>query len=371
MDIFTKMNVIKNFTKEQVDATKVGIELAKRALYSSDKSLFSKYASFSNCGNMNYEQHSKYFNECLEDATYKLVGFSKEFSLENAFRTDSFRVAYFSVIESIIDNVNSRNEMEDILNFADIRNMAEGDSMNIEVKATNAYFFSKQARGISYGKLNKYFGKNVVLSPTTGQSTVGVSRKDIVGGRVDWGKEIARCVRGIRSAYLYDVAQLVYDSSNPIGNKIYVSGTYSETTFRTNLQKLVALNGSTVANTYIYGTPLALSYILPSVVTNLQVGLGSEYMDKGYIPTQFGAKAIELGQAYLPDQTTAFLSDKWVMAISSDISKPIALGMSGNSRFELMMPEANATNEQVYTIKTDWDVKLAGQGRILAYQVAS
>lgn len=343
-----------NFSEEQVKTIELGCDLSKRYLYNFAPNVYHKYASFANIEGIDYRLHNKEFSDRVAKAAYERSGKDPEkVDFSTAFRMQDYVTAYFSVIEEVIDNVNSKNEIEEILTFADVRNMAEGDSMSVNVKPTNAYFFYKTGRGKAYGRAQKYYGKNITLTPSPAETTIAFNRKDIIAGRVDWGKEIARAVRGIRSGYLQDIASIIYDtSSNPIGNKIISTGAYSEIDFRTNLQTLQARNGS--SNTVIYGTSVALSPLLPAN-TNLQLGLGIDYMDKGYLATPFGYRSIELPQALKADNTTAILSNNYVIAMSLDTSKPISIGISGETRINTLDPQQNMGEDFVYTVKTDWD----------------
>jgi hypothetical protein len=56
--------------------------------------------------------------------------------------------------------------------------------------------------------------------------------------------------------------------------------------------------------------------------------------------------------------------------MSTDVSKPISIGVSGETRVEMTQPADNASDDYVYNVKSDWDVKMAGQGSILVYKVA-
>lgn len=352
---FTPINAKHyNFSKDEIDVIKLGVDLAKRNLYSFEPNIYKKYSSFSNAGNIDYNTHNKAFNDKAIAAAYERTG--KDASKTNvalAFRMQDFERAFFSVIEEVIDNVNSKNEIEEILTFADVRSMAEGDSMAVDVKATNAYFFYKTGRGKTFGRTQKYYGQNVTLTPSPADTTVSFNRKDIIAGRVDWGREIARAIRGIRSGYLQDVAGLLYDTTkNPIGNKIIQTGAYSEVGLRTNLQLMQGRNGS--SNSVIYGTSVALSPIMPAN-TNLQLGLGVEYMDKGFLSTPFGYRAIELPQALKADNATNIISNNYIIGMSLDVSKPIAIGISGETRIETITPELNASEDYVYSVKSDWD----------------
>lgn len=368
--IFVPINAKKiDFSKNEIDVIKLGVELTKRNLYNSNTQVYSKYAQFSDIKGVDYNTHNKEFHDRAVKIAYERSGIdSTKTNVNLAFRMQNFERAFFSVIEEVVDNVNSKNEIEEILTFADVRSLAEGDSMNVDIKSINAYFFYKTGRGKSFGNTQKYFGKSVTLTPSPAETTISFNRKDIISGRVDWGREISRAVRGLRSGYLQDIASLIYSTtSNPIGNKVVETGGYDEPTFRTKMQLIQAKNGS--SNTVVYGTNVALGSILPAN-NYLSFGLGTEYMDKGFIATQFGYNAIELPQALKADNETIILPNDYVVGMSVDASKPVSIGISGETRIETMQPENNASDDYVYNVKSDWDVKLAGQGTILLFKVA-
>ena len=360
-----------NFSKKDIDAVELGVDLVKRYLYKDNPKA---YARFSDHGGetfneLTYTAHEKEFSDAVTAAAYEKANLNPENTpISLAFSMQHFERAYFSVIQEVIDNINSKNEIEEVLGFADVRSMAEGDSMNITVKPTNAYFFQRFGRGKAFGSAQKYFGKSVVLAPQVNETTISFNRTDIVAGRVNWGREVARAVRGLRSGYLQDVANLIFDPTviSPIGNKTISTGAYSELDFRTQLQLIAAQNGS--SNTYIYGTNIALSPILPTN-DQLKLGLGVEYMQNGFLATPFGYRAIELPQALKADNATNIISNNFVVGMSVDVgSKPVAIGISGETRVQSQTDAQNAGEDFVYTVKSDWDVKFAGQGRILLYK---
>lgn len=360
------------FSNNDLKAIELGVSLVSRNFSRDDSPISKRYANFSGSTyeGLSYKQHNDGFFEAVKEAAYEKSGVPNTTNFALAFEMQPFNKAFFSVIQETIDNINSKNEIEEILGFADVRSLAEGDSMSVNVKATNAYFFQRAGRGKGHGSAQKYFGKNVVLAPQVNETTVSFNRTDIVAGRVDWGREITRAVRGIRSGYLQDIASLIFDSTitSPIGNKTISSGSYTESDFRTKLQKIQAQNGS--SNTYIYGTDIALAPLLPTN-TQLQLGLGIEYMQNGFVATPFGNRAIALPQVLKADNDTVILPNNYVVGMSVDAgSKPVAIGISGETRITAVTDAENAGEDFVYTVKSDWDVKFAGQGRILLYKTA-
>lgn len=360
-----------NFSNNDIKAIELGVSLVNRNFYREGTPISKRFSSFSGdtYEGLTYKLHNEAFFDAVKTAAYEKANLNSEATnIALAFEMQHFSKAFFSVIQETIDNINSKNEIEEILGFADVRSIAEGDSMNVTVKSTNAYFFQRFGRGKAYGGAQKYYGKSVVLAPQVNETTISFNRADIVAGRVDWGREISRAVRGIRAGYLNDISSLIFDSTitSPIGNKTISTGSYSESDFRIKLQKLQAQNGS--SNTYIYGTDVALSPLLPAN-TQLQLGLGIEYSQNGFLATPFGYRAISLPQVLKADNDTVILPNDYVVGMSVDVgSKPVAIGISGETRIQESMDSQNVGEDYVYTVKTDWDVKFAGQGRILLYK---
>lgn len=373
------MPVIKkdyNFSSGQLDAIKLGKDLVKRSLYDMDNTLFGKYASFSK-NVLTQEQHNEAFVGEMVKAAYGKSGVNPEMvSNSEAVEYPSFRRAMFSVMESVIDTLNTRSEIEDILTFVEVRNQAMGDSMLIDIKNPNAYTFSKAARGKKNGAIQTRFGEDVTLTPSPRQITISYNLKDIVTGRVNIGQEMARMVRGMRTAWLNDLADLVFSTTvNPIANKLISTGAFAEATFREFVQKISAYNGS--RNTVAYGTRTALGNLLPPDALRYQ--LGQEYMDRGYISTAFGTRAIELYQAVDADSTpdggaseiNLILPENYVILASTDVQRPVVLAIGGGTRITEENEQNSQTQDRIITINLDYDLKLASQGIIGVFRTTS
>jgi hypothetical protein len=253
------------------------------------------------------------------------------------------------------------------MNFCEVRNLALGDSAMISIGNPNAYQFSKTGRGIEHSPAQRRYKKEVVLAPETIQATISYNMSKILAGRLLIGQETAKLVRGLRSAYLYDVADLVYSTTTTgVINKFIQDGAFSEANFRAMANDVQAWNGST--GVVVFGTNISLANLLPSGSTNvLRNQLGGEFMDRGYISTAFGVPAIELPQAIRPDSTfttdastvNTILSDSYAVIASVSAPKPVVLGLGGG----VMMKEdmTNQTSDMIVTACQDVDVKLASE----------
>lgn len=364
------------FSDGQLDAIKIGSDLVRRELFDMDSSTFSKYQRFSS-NPLTLDEHNFAFLEEMKKAAYAKSGVNPEMvGAEEAVSYQSFNTAMFSVMESVIDSLTTRNEIEDILTFVEIRNQALGDSMLIDIKNPNAYVFSKAGRGKKHTYLQTRFGEDVTLTPAPRQISISYNLKDIVSGRVNVGREMARMVRGMRTAWLQELSDLVFSTTvNPINNKIISTGNFAEATFRSFEQKISAYNGS--RNTVVYGTRTSLSNLLPA--DTLKYQLGQEYMDRGYISTAFGTRAVELYQAVKPDSTPAggaaninlILPEDYVIICSTDVQRPVILALGGGVRISEENEQDSQTEDRIITIKQDYDLKLASQGIIGVFKTTS
>lgn len=364
------------FSDNQLDAYQIGGDLVRRELFDADKEMFAKYARFSD-NKLTLDQHNFAFLEELKKASYEKSGINPEkVGIEEAVRYDTFNTAMFTVMESIIDSLTTRNEIEDILTFVELRNQALGDSMLIDIKNPNAYVFSKAGRGKKHTYLQTRFGEDVTLTPAPRKISIKYNLKDIVTGRVNIGREMARMVRGMRTAWLQDLSTLIFSTTvNPINNKVISTGNFTEANFRSFEQNISAYNGS--RNTVVYGTRSALSNLLPA--DTLRYQLGNEYMDRGYISTAFGTRAIELYQAVRADSTpmggianiNLILPEDYVILASTDVQRPVVLALGGGVRISEENEQDSQTEDRIITITQDYDLKLASQGIIGVFRTSS
>lgn len=364
-----KMATDYTFSAEQQTAIQIGTDLVKRELHDMDKTMFSKYERFSS-NPLTLEQHNFAFLDKMVEAAYDKSGVNKEkVSNIEAIEYQGFRRAMFSVMESVIDSLSTRSEVEDIMTFIELRNLALGDSDLIDIKNPNAYVFSKAANGKKHTYTQRRFGEDVTLTPFPRQISISYNLKDIVTGRVNIGREMANMVRGMRTAWLKDVSDIVFSTTiNPISNKIISTGNYTEATFRTFEQKVSAYNGS--VNTVVYGTKTSLGNLLPADVLRYQ--LGKEYMDRGFISTILGTRAIELYNAVTPDSTPdggaanikLIVPEDYAIIASTDRQRPVVLGLGGGVRISEENENDSQTEDRIITIKQSYDIKLASQGII-------
>lgn len=354
------MNMRKaEFSDKQWDLAEAGVELYKNYLYNKDPKKFGSFKNFS--ADISYEKKNEKFREAIIKECYEVANLDPaKYTVKKAFTFPQFERAHFAVIEEVIRRTTAKSMLEQFMGrVAEVRNMADGDSLNIDIRAKNVYILSKVSRGRNSSHIQRHYGQNVVLSPTPRQVTVGFEIHQIAGGRFDYGREIALATEGIQTSLLNEVQSLVFSTSNPIANKLLESS-YSEAAFRSLCQRVQAFNGG--GQTMVFGTEIALGNVLPSN-TNFLQDLGEDYMNYGYLTNLFGYRAMRFPQAVDADYDAILPNDKLVI-MTSGVDTPIKIGMEGDIRIIQTQDTQSADRVRSYTVETAWDVQLASDAHI-------
>ncbi len=332
----------------------LGEELRQQYHYRSNPK---KFTAFSASAAGNYDEKNKVFGESLSKFCYEFSNLDPEMiGVETAFTFDNYERMYFAVIEEVINRTLTKSNIEGYLGrLAEVRNLADGDSANIDIRAKNVYVLSKVGRGSNAG-IQRHYGETVTLTPTPREVNLSFDTHLIAAGRFDFGREIALASEGVQTSILIDIIEVAFGASNPIGNKL-IENTYSEDDFRILCQRVRAFNGG--SQTLTMGTGIALSKILPED-TNLRLELGGEYMQTGYIRSQFGNSTFELPQAVDADYELIIPNDEAVI-ISTSVDAPIKIGMTN---VKIMQKRDTADKKVTYCLELEWDVKLASDAHM-------
>ena len=347
------------FSDTQLSLAEAGERLMKHYQYKKDPQRFKKYASFSN--GRSYEEELALFTTGLMQECYKISNLDpKTCPVKKAFTYSHFERAHFAVLEEVIRRTTAKSNVEEFMGrVAEVRNVADGDSLNIDIRAKNVYSLSKVSRGRNAAHIQRHYGQNVVLTPTPRQVTVGFEIHNIAGGRFDYGREIALASEGIQTSLLNEVQTLVFGSTNPINNKLTESS-YAESSFRLLCQRVQARNGGGM--TMVYGTEIALGTVLPSNVNFLQ-DLGEDYMQYGYLVNLFGYRAMRFPQA-VDAGYSEIIPNNRLLIMTSGVDTPIKIAMEGDIRIIQTQDTMVADRIRSYTLETSWDVALASDAHI-------
>lgn len=359
------MNTIARFSKKQVASVELGVELYKHYLYERDnmggKNL--RYATFANTKDesgyvISLKDKNAIFGKMMTDEAYEISGLDKErFSVVDAFTFQNFERAFFSVLEETINKINAKTEIEQALNFCEVKSMSEGDSLTFHIPSNHLLSVSTVANGVRSVHFQTLWEEEFTLTPKVKKAGVKVDIYRVASGMYDWGWLLNQVVKSFRTKQQQEVVDLVYGGYSTIGTN-FKEATFAQDTYIKLAERVSAANGSPAIT---LGTKVALNKILPTS-DFLKMQLGQEFTDTGYIQSPFGIPTIRLEQSIKPNSAYDFaISNDYVIIISSATDKIVKLGTEGKTTIRQSNQFDNADDSMSYTITEKWEMKLISQ----------
>lgn len=359
------MNRLATFSKKQTAAVELGVELYKHYLYEKENTngknnKFSNFARTTDDGGrvINYTDKNMIFHNMLVDEAYEISGLNKErFSVVDAFTFQSFERAFFSVLEETLNKVNAKAEIEQALNFVEVKSMAEGDSLTFHIPSNHLLAVSTVANGVRNVHFQQLFEEDVTLTPKVKKAGIKVDIYRVASGMYDWGWLINQVVKSFRTKLQQEIIDIVYGGYNSLGTN-FKEATYAQDTFIRLAERVAAANGSP---SMAIGTKTALNKILPQN-DYLKLELGREFTDTGYVQSPFGIPTLRLEQSIKPNSAYDFAIDNnYVVIMSAAIDKIVKVGTEGKITIRQSRDFESADDTRSYTITDKWEAKLASQ----------
>ncbi len=359
------------------DVIEMGQDLVKQHLYDNHNKSGNEFARFAGYVKedkdgkpLTYAEKNKRFHEALLDDCYEVAGLKDRkgvYNVRQAMQRGDFTTHMFSIVSIILDNLMSQNEVQQYLAFAEVRNVAWGDSATFHFGNRGTYQIAKVAHGKNRAFLQREYMGEVTLTPTAHQASVAFPFYEIARGEVDWGYQIAKIMR----SFLVDISQTVATTMFGAYSSLstpWVENAYSQTAFTELAERVAAGNGA--AECIVYGTKSALGKIIPS---NQYFGFqsGSEYMDLGYVNSPFGVPIVRLAQAVKPESNYDFVlpNDKLVF-LPSIGDKPIKVVMEGETIISAVNENDSASKTRIYTVTMSYDIGIATATKYAIMDVA-
>lgn len=359
------MNRLATFSKKQVAAVDLGVELYKHYLFEKENTngRNNRFTSFARTTDESgrmipYADKNKIFHNMMVDEAYEISGINKErFSVESAFTFQTFERAFFSVLEETLNKVNAKTEIESALGFAEVKSMAEGDSLTFHIPSNHLLAVSTVANGVRSVHFQTLWEDDFTITPKTKKAGIKVDVRRIATGMYDWGWLINQIIKSFRTKQQQEVIDMVYGGFTSLGTN-FKENTFAQDSYIRLAERVSAANGSPVTT---IGTKTALGKVLPTS-DYFKMELGREYVDNGYIQSPFGIPTIKLEQSIKPNSAYDFAIDNnYIVLISSAVDRIIKLGTEGNMKIRQSRENENADDTMSYTITDSWDMVLASQ----------
>lgn len=339
----------QNFSVEEQDLVKAGVELHKHNLFlKHEKKHFAEFAVG------NYDEKQELFMENLEKEAVKRSGFNANYTKGEAMKKKGVREEAFAIIGEILDVILPATVAESMGQFATVRNGAWGDSFLIDVPNNDLFVVSELADGIAYGKPQRLHKNQVPLIPTNKNITIEEDFYRIIAGKVNLGDWLVRVAISYETKLYADVYNVINGTYATLPARLKVAN-FTQDSFVKLAQTVSAINGG--AKAVAFGTQLALSKIIPSD-SSFKFGLGSEYNSKGYLGEFMGTSLICLPQvAKAQGDGELLLNDDTVIVVAQGAEKIVAVGFEGETLVFEKDATENASLLYQYSFNKKYDMK--------------
>lgn len=359
------MNRLATFSKKQVAAVDLGVELYKHYLYEKENvnGRHDRFQTFARTADdsgrvISYADKNKIFHNMLVDEAYEISNLNKErFSVMDAFTFQMFERAFFAVVEETLNVVNSKVEIEQALNFVEVKSLAEGDSLTFHIPSNHLLSVSTVANGVRNVHFQKLWDEDVTLVPKVKKAGVSVDIYRVATGMFDWGHLINQVVKSFRVKLQQEVIDIVYGGYSTLATN-FKEATYAQDTFIRLAERVEAANGSPAT---CIGTKTALNKILPTS-DYMKMELGRQYVDTGYIQAPFGIPVLRLQQSIKPNSSYDFsIDNNYVIMISASTDKIVKIAKEGKMSIRQSRDGDTVDNTRNYTITDSWIAQLISQ----------
>lgn len=354
------------FMKDPKAATLVenGIDLAKRytaTLAKGNDKLSEARQEYANVLIGNYEKDNNDFMEafmqyCVEGSNYEWTGI--EMVKNRQVRNAGFMDRFYDVVGQIMTPVAPAVVSTVVINLAETRNIALGDTAQFRVDSNELFQVDDLAEGLHQSATQRLYNEEFTVNPTQKAITVSVDWLFMATGKLDfgaWAYKIGLSFAGYINKLIYK-ALVDGIASMPAA---YKAGSYSDDNFIGLKQRVKAANANSAV--YCYGTAGALGKVLPSN-DYLKMQLGEEWFKNGYVGMHKGVPMMEIDQVITPGtvNTTATLGidDNYLWFFALGGYKPVKLVFEGSALAIADEATKTADKTQMLSIQQRFGAKL-------------
>lgn len=346
----------------------VGVDLTKSAMndYVQHDFLVKKYSgiTWNNTPQNNAEYMRNLYSYC---AKYSMVqglpqmkktpvgdiNWDEKENVATAMMDDNFRKMYFAIIAKVIQIVNSKTDVEDIMLGANVSYVALGDSATFEMDSQALYKIQNGAYGNLYSVYQEQLrsGTTLVPEPKTAAISFNVAQMTPIG--YDFGKQIAKLARSFRVAMYVDVVNKLFTVAN-VSSTVFYKANFAKPTFLELVDRIEAVNGGIKAS--VYGTKQALAAMSDTITTGWRVQ--DEKVETGIIMNPYGVPMYQFSQAVDTSSSSATfrVPNNRLIIMSAIGDKPVKL-VKEDYMFATSKTGMDTTLwNQVYTMNDSWVV---------------
>ena len=345
-DTYTKQGKGKDIVNATVELVRENLSGIKSVDYSAKNETLKKNIIDYACERANIDQ--------------SLYDLSNEADFAQALDDNKFASAMFSVITKTMDVVNTKVELNQVYQFIEFLNLADGDSYNLKQEANGVVQFESTGYSNNAQLLKYRFDDNKTLLPERKEAAIACDLYQMTAYGFDFAKFVTDVILGERRDMQLDAIYAMFASTTPITTS-FVLPSFTKDSYIDLVEKLQSFNGRGVK---AYATKSAWSKVADSGIdTKFLYGtVGDEFVKTGMIQDLYNVPSIVLDQAISRDGkfNLQVPSDKIILC--PDGLRPVKLVMEGNRRIKFDNEGDNSIGLRTYKVISAWKADVLSNG---------
>ena len=285
-------------------------------------------------------------NDALRKNLLDLCG--GEFNYKS-FRRNKTQV--FEIIEEALDVLTGTYIEEQFANFAEVRNLAWGDTNIFTVTDQNLFKVATIADGTNNLRRQRIDKGSLTIVPVMEGVKIYEEFERFLAGRIDWVEMVNRVAKSYAVNLATRVYSAIFASYSNLSATYATTGSFSLSTFETMVDHVQGATGSEVA---VYGTRASLAKVVPGYISNNMI---DDKNGIGFFAKIDGINLYEIKQAHIPGTDNFAINDGFLLILPTGGQKIAKVVIEGDALIEDVPGGSNADDSMEYIFR-----KKAGVG---------
>lgn len=281
---------------------------------------------------------------------------------QNWYQNSDFFKVLASIYQEIITPILPTVYSEAVSLFAEVVEVGFGETHTVSVNSNDIPVFQDSSWGASRSvPRNRFYAKDYTLNPKPRTCQINAKWTQLVANGTDFGMFFANLAAGMyaKTMALWNAAMQAAAGNTaliPTG----LTYTFSSTNWMRLANKLAAVNGTTISNTFAFGGAVALSKVLPTNVTgstnvNMDAAmaefLGADYNRSGYLGEFMSVLLRPMTDVVIPGtqngNVDTMLSENQIWMMAGNGRRPLTLAYNRDTPITLEIDPSKAGDMEI------------------------